>query len=132
MIIDSSAVVGIFNGEPEAEALADALLSARNRRMSAATLVELCMVIDGKRDPVRSARLDELLQRSDVEIIDVTAEQAYIARAAHRDYGKGSGHPARLNFGDCFSYALAKVTGEPLLYKGDDFGHTDLTPAVRA
>ena len=132
MIIDSSAVIGIFNGEPEADALEDALISARNRRMSAATLVELYVVIDGKRDPVRSARLDELLQRSDVEIIDVTAEQAYIARAAHRDYGKGSGHPARLNFGDCFSYALAKVTGEPLLFKGDDFGHTDLTPAVRA
>ena len=132
MIIDSSAVVGIFNSEPEADALEDALISARNRRMSAATLVELYVVIDGKRDPVRSARLDELLRRSDVEIVDVTAEQAYIARAAHRDYGKGSGHPARLNFGDCFSYALAKVTGEPLLFKGDDFGHTDLTPAVRA
>jgi len=132
MIIDSSAVIGIFNSEPEADELEDALISARNRRMSAATLVELYVVIDGKRDPVRSARLDELLQRSDVEIVDVTAEQASIARAAHRDYGKGSGHPARLNFGDCFSYALAKVTGEPLLFKGDDFGHTDLTPAVRA
>ncbi len=131
MIIDSSAVVGIFNSEPAADALQDALVSARNRRMSAATLVELYVVIDGKRDPVRSARLDELLQRLDVEIVDVTAEQASIARAAHRDYGRGSGNPARLNFGDCFSYALAKVTGEPLLFKGDDFGHTDLTPAVR-
>jgi len=131
MIIDSSAVVGIFNSEPAADALQDALISVRNRRMSAATLVELYVVIDGKRDPVRSARLDELLQRLDVEIVDVTAEQASIARAAHRDYGRGSGNPARLNFGDCFSYALAKVTGEPLLFKGDDFGHTDLTPAVR-
>ena len=131
MIVDSSAVVGILNGEPDAEALEDALVAARSRRMSAGTLVELYVVIDGKRDPVRSARLDELLQRSDVEIIDVTAEQAYIARAAYRDFGKGSGHPARLNFGDCFSYALAKVTGEPLLFKGDDFGHTDLTSAIR-
>jgi len=88
------------------------------------------VVIDGKRDPVRSARLDELLSRSDVEIVDVTAEQAHIARAAYRDFGRGSGHPARLNFGDCFSYALARATGEPLLFKGDDFVHTDLTPGV--
>jgi ribonuclease VapC len=66
-----------------------------------------------------------------VEVIDVTAEQAHIARSAYRDFGKGSGHPARLNFGDCFSYALAKTTGEALLFSGDDFGHTDLTPAVR-
>jgi len=132
MIVDPSAVVGILNGEPDAEALEDALVSARNRRMSAATLVELYVVVDGKRDPVRSARLDELLQRSDVEIVDLTKEQAHIARAAYRDFGKGSGHPARLNFGDCFSYALAKVTGEPLLFKGDDFGHTDLTSAVGA
>ena len=131
MILDTSAVVGILNRERDAETLEDALVSARNRRMSAATLVELFVVIDGKRDPVRSARLDELLQRSDVEIIDVTTEQAHIARRAYRDFGKGSGHPARLNFGDCFSYALAKVTDEPLLFKGDDFGHTDLKPAIR-
>ena len=131
MIVDSSAVVGILNNEPEAEALEDALVAARSRRMSAGTLVELYVVIDGKRDPVRSARLDELLQRSDVEFVDVTAAQARLARAAYRDFGKGSGHPARLNFGDCFSYALAKVTGEPLLFTGDNFGHTDLTPAVR-
>jgi ribonuclease VapC len=132
MIVDSSAVVGILNGEPDAEALEDALVSARNRRMSAATLVELYVVVDGKRDPVRSARLDELLQRSDVEVVDVTKEQAHMARAAYRDFGRGSGHAARLNFGDCFSYALAKATGEPLLFKGDDFGHTDLTSAVGA
>jgi ribonuclease VapC len=132
MIVDSSAVVGILNGEPDAEALEDALVSARNRRMSAATLVELYVVVDGKRDPVRSARLDQLLQRSDMEVVDVTKEQAHIARAAYRDFGKASGHSARLNFGDCFSYALAKVTGEPLLFKGDDFGHTDLTSAVGA
>ena len=131
MILDTSAVVGILNRAPDAERLEDALVSARNRRVSAATLVELFVVIDGKRDPVRSARLDELLQRSDVEIVDVTAEHARIARSAYRDFGKGSGHLAGLNFGDCFSYALAKVTGEPLLFKGDDFGHTDLTAAVQ-
>ena len=131
MIVDTSALVGILNGEPDAETMEDALVSARTRRMSAATLVELFVVIDGKRDPVRSARLDELLERSDVEIVDVTAEDARIARRAYRDFGKGSGHPARLNLGDCFSYALARATGEPLLFKGDGFGHTDLTPAVR-
>ena len=132
MIVDTSALVGILNGEPDAETMEDALVSARTRRMSAATLVELFVVIDGKRDPVRSARLDELLERSDVEIVDVTAEDARIARRAYRDFGKGSGHPARLNFGDCFSYALARATGEPLLFKGDDFVHTDLTSAIRA
>jgi len=130
MIVDSSAVVGILNSEPDAEALEDALIAARKRRMSAGTLLELYVVVDGKRDPVRSARLDELLQRSDVAIVDVTAEHARLARAAYRDFGKGSGHPARLNFGDCFAYALAKVTGEPLLFKGDDFGHTDLASAL--
>ena len=130
MIVDSSAVVAILNGEPEANAMEGALVSARHRRVSAATLVELYVVVDGKRDPVRSARLDEILARSDVQIVDVTAEQAHLARSAYRDFGRGSGHPARLNFGDCFSYALAKVTGEPLLFKGDDFIHTDLTPAV--
>ena len=132
MIVDTSALVGILNGEPDAETTEDALVSARTRRISAATLVELFVVIDGKRDPVRSARLDELLERSDVEIVDVTAEHARIARRAYRDFGKGSGHPARLNFGDCFSYALARATGEPLLFKGDDFVHTDLTSAIRA
>jgi ribonuclease VapC len=132
VIVDSSAVVGILKSEPEAEALLDAMVSARNRRMSAATFVEVCVVIDSSRDPVKSGLLDNLLRRYDIQIIDVTSEQANIARAAYRDFGKGSGHPARLNFGDCFSYALAKVTGEPLLFKGDDFGHTDLTPAVRA
>ena len=131
MIVDSSAVIGILNSESDAEALSDALVSARSRRISAATLVELYVVVDGKRDPVRSARLDELLRRSDVEIIDFTTEQAHVARAAYRDFGRGTGHPARLNFGDCFSYALAKVTGETLLFKGDDFVHTDLTPALR-
>ena len=131
MIVDSSAVVGILNGEPDAEALSDALVAARSRRMSAATLVELYVVVDAKRDPVRSGRLDELLRSSGVETMDVTAEQAHIARAAYRDFGRGSGHPARLNFGDCFSYALAKVTGEPLLFKGDDFGHTDLTSGLQ-
>lgn len=130
MIVDSSAVVGILKSEPGAEVLFDAMACAQNRRMSAATLVEVCVVIDSSHDPLKSGRLDDLLRRFDMEVVDVTKEQAHIARGAYRDFGKGSGHPAGLNFGDCFSYALAKVTGEPLLFKGDDFGHTDLTPAV--
>ncbi len=131
MIVDSSAILAILNDEPESHSFAIALASARNVRMSAGTLVELSIVVDGRRDPVTTARLDPFLARSRIEIIDVTAEHAKVAREAHRSFGRGSGNPARLNFGDCFAYALATVTGEPLLFKGDDFGHTDLTPAVR-
>jgi ribonuclease VapC len=132
MIVDSSAIMAILNDEPESRPFAMALASATNARMSAGTLVELSIVVDGHRDPVRTAWLDPFLAQSRIEIVNVTAEHARLARDAHRDYGRGSGHPARLNFGDCFSYALARATGEPLLFKGDDFGHTDLTAAVRA
>jgi ribonuclease VapC len=131
MIVDSSAIMAILNGEPESRSFAIALASAKNARMSAGTLIELSLVIDRLRDPVSTSWLDPFLARSRVEIVDVTAQHAKFARDAHRDFGRGSGHPARLNFGDCFSYALAKTTGEPLLFKGDDFGHTDLTSAVR-
>jgi ribonuclease VapC len=132
VIVDSSALVAILKGEPESVSFAAAIAGTRNVRISAATLLETMIVIDGTRDPVKSSRVEDLLAGGRIEITDVTAGQVRIARAAYRDFGKGSGHPARLNFGDCFSYALAKVTGEPLLFKGDDFGHTDLTPAVRA
>jgi len=132
MIVDSSAIIAILNDEPESRTFAMALASAKNARMSAGTLVELSMVVDGRRDPVRTAWLDPFLAQSRIEIVDVTAGQARLARAAYRDFGRCSGHRARLNFGDCFAYALAKDTGAPLLFKGDDFGHTDLTSAVRA
>ena len=98
--------------------------------MSAATFVEACIVVDANRDPVLSRRLDDLLRVAGVVVEPVTREQADIARAAYRDFGRGSGHPAGLNFGDCFSYALARVTAEPLLFKGDDFSHTDVIPAL--
>lgn len=130
MIVDSSAIMAILNSEPEARAFASALASTTNARISAGTLVELSIVVDGRRDPVRSAWLDPFLAETRMEIVDVTAVHAKVARDAHRDFGRGSGHRARLNLGDCFSYALAKVTGEALLFKGDDFIHTDLTPAV--
>jgi len=98
------------------------------KRISAATFLEAAIVIDGSRDAVASRRLDDIVARSNLTIEPVTAEQAHIARAAHRDFGKGSGDPARLTFGDCFAYALAKATGEPLLFKGEDFGFTDIRP----
>jgi ribonuclease VapC len=92
--------------------------------------VETAAVIDASRDPVASRRFDELVEAAELRIEPVTFEQARIARDAYRDFGKGSGHKAGLNFGDCFAYALAKTTGEALLFKGDDLGHTDITAAL--
>ena len=86
-------------------------------------------MIDGSRDPIASRRFDDLLRVGEFSIEPVTEEQARIAREAYRDFGKGSRHPAQLNFGDCFAYGLAKVTGEPLLFKGNDFSRTDIAPA---
>lgn len=130
MIIDSSAVVAIIRDEPDAAALTEAVLRAGRVRMSAATHLETAIVVDARRDPVAVRVVDTILSRFGVEIEAFTAEHAEIARAAYRDFGKGSGHRAQLNFGDCFSYALAKATGEPLLYKGDHFGHTDIRSAL--
>src|SRR5205823_12072300 len=93
--------------------------------------VETAIVIDGARDPVASRRFDDLCREAQLIIEPVTEAQARIAREAYLDYGKGSGHPAKLNFGDCFAYALAKVAGEPLLFKGEDLAHTDVAPALR-
>jgi len=91
--------------------------------------LETSIVLDGRHDPAQSARLDDLIEELGMVIEPVTSHQARIARQAYRDYGKGSGHPANLNFGDCFSYALARDKREPILYKGDDFVHTDLRSA---
>lgn len=126
MIIDTSAVIAILRDEPEAPTFAHAIEAATERRISAVNFVESAAVIDGNRDAIASRRLDDLLREARVAIEPVTAEQARIAREAYRDFGKGSGHPAQLNLGDCFAYALAKATGEPLLFKGRDFGHTDI------
>jgi ribonuclease VapC len=130
MIVDSSALVAILGHEPERYPFLDAIRGARRAATSAATYVETAIVVDGRRDAVMSRRLDELIAELDIRIEPVTATQAQIARQAYRDFGRGSGHPARLNFGDCLSYALAKDQREPLLYKGDDFVHTDIRPAV--
>ena len=130
MIIDTSALVAILRREPEAATLAEAFEKAEQCRLSAANYLEAAIVIDGRRDPVASRRLDDLLQEAEVVIEPVDAEQARLAREAYRDFGKGSAHPARLNFGDCFSYALARSRRESLLFKGEDFIHTDVASAL--
>jgi ribonuclease VapC len=132
MIVDSSAIVAIVKKEADARIFTDALEAEINCKISTATFVEAAIVIDAKRDPVISRRYDEILRDAAVELIPVDALQARIARDAYRDFGRGSGHPARLNFGDCFAYALAKAADEPLLYKGDDFAHTDIVSALKS
>src|SRR5580704_16510632 len=114
MILDTSAVIAILRNEPEAPGFAKTVERAPRRRISAVNYVESAAVIDGSRDPIASRRFDELLREAEVVIEPVTENQARIARAAYRDVGKGSGHPAKLNLGDCFAYALAKAKREPL------------------
>lgn len=130
MIIDTSALLAILRDEPEALSCAEAIAGATIRRISAANFLEAAIVTDASCDPIASRRLDDLLKVADIAIEPVTEEQARLGREAYRDFGKASGHPAQLNFGDCFAYALAKATGEPLLFKGDDFAQTDVTLAI--
>jgi ribonuclease VapC len=131
VIVDTSALIAILRDEPEASAMAQAIEEATQRQISAANWLEAAAVIDGSRDPVASRQFNDLIGVARILVAPVTEQQALIARAAYRDFGKGSGHPAGLNFGDCFAYALAKSTGEPLLFKGRDFAHTDIVPALR-
>jgi ribonuclease VapC len=130
MIVDSSALIAILKREPEAPASSKALNESNAPKISAATLLEASIVVDGWKNPTLSRRLDEVIVQFGIEIEPVTAEQAHIARQAYRDYGRSSSHPAHLNFGDCFSYALARAKRESLLFKGDDFNHTDLRSAL--
>ncbi len=130
MIVDSSALLAILRAETEALVFARAIENAVAREISAANYLETAIVIDGSRDPIASRRFDELLREAAISVEPVTEEQANIARGAYRDFGKGTGHPAQLNFGDCFAYALAKAKGQPLLFKGTDFTRTDVVPAV--
>lgn len=130
MIVDTSALIAILRAEPDAVRYAEALAADGRHRISAANYLETAILIDGSRDPVASRRVDELVRAAALEIEPVTAADAVLARAAYRDFGKGSGHPAQLNFGDCFAYALAQRTEESLLFEGNDFGHTDVRPAV--
>jgi ribonuclease VapC len=130
MIVDTSAVVAVLKEEPEAERfLRELTASGKPKRMSAANYLEAGIVVDANRNPLLSRRFDDLIVRTEIAVEPVTREQAEIARAAYRDFGKGSSHPAALNFGDCFAYALAKSAREPLLFKGDDFSQTDVAVA---
>ena len=130
MILDTSAIIAILRNETEAPLFAKAVEEAVHRRISAVNYVESAAVIDGSRDPIASRRFDDLLREAQVAVEPVTQAQARIARQAYRDFGKGSGHPAKLNFGDCFAYALAKARNESLLFKGDDFSQTDVADAL--
>jgi ribonuclease VapC len=130
MIIDTSAIIAILRDEPQARSYARAIADATSRRVSAVNFVESAVVIDAGRDPIATRRFDDFIREANISIEPVSERQARIARDAYRDFGKGGGHPARLNFGDCFAYALAKSAGEPLLFKGNDFRHTDIVAAV--
>jgi len=127
VIVDTSALIAILRGEPDAAYFVDAIVAEEGRTLlSAGSYLETAIVVDGGRSPVASRRLDEFLAEAGIKIVEVTVSQARIARAAYRDFGKGSGHPAQLNFGDCFAYALATERGERLLAKGNDFVRTDV------
>jgi ribonuclease VapC len=125
MVIDTSALAAIFFREPERNKFVEAILVDPRRLISAATMLETGIVLEGRQGNDAGRELDLFVVRASLEIVPFDAEQADIARSAWRKYGKGR-HPAGLNYGDCFSYALAKVTGEPLLSKGTDFAKTDV------
>lgn len=127
MIVDSSALIAIVQGEDDSDRLARVLLDG-SARMSVANWLECCLVADS-RSSTHQDNVQEVLRLAEIELVPVTVEQARVAREAHRRFGRGSGSRARLNFGDCFAYALAITTGDSLLYKGDDFSHTDVRPA---
>jgi ribonuclease VapC len=125
MVIDTSALVAIFLAEPERRLLLDLVLQAETRMISAATVLETGIVLEARRGESAGREFDLFLVRANLQIVPVDSEQTEIARSAWRKYGKGR-HPAALNFGDCFAYALAKFAGEPLLAKGTDFASTDI------
>lgn len=130
MIVDTSAIMAIILGEPEADRLLRAMGDATVVEMSAATYVECGIVIDRRSPPATRRRFDQLLDALAVQVEALTPEQAVVAREAHRDFGRGSGSPAGLNLGDCFAYALATDRRDALLFKGDDFAATDVAVAA--
>jgi len=129
VILDTSAIMAMLQQEPEAPAMEEALAAASAVAITAAGLVEAYMVCEGRAGENGARQLDALLDRLRPEIVPVTAEHAALAREGWRRYGKGR-HPAGLNMGDCFAYALAKARHQPLLFKGDDFAHTDVKAAI--
>jgi ribonuclease VapC len=129
MVVDTSALLAILQDEPQRRNCNEAIEMADSRRMSAVTFVESSMVIESRFGAEGLRDLDRLIERAEIEIVPVDVEQARTAREAFARFGKGR-HAAGLNFGDCFSYALARALGEPLLFKGVDFGRTDVVPAL--
>lgn len=129
MILDTSPLVAIFAAKPDSEQYVQAISQAPRCRISTGNFLELSIVIEGQFGADVLRQCDALLRRIGVVIEPVTVEQAHVARQAFHDFGRGR-HPAGLNFGDCFAYSLAKVTGEPLLFKGEDFKKTDVLSAL--
>jgi ribonuclease VapC len=129
MVLDTSALLAILQDEPERRSFNEAIESAATRRLSAATFVEVSIVIEARFGAAGQRDLDLFLERAGVEVVPLDLEQAKVARRAFSRYGRGR-HVSGLNLGDCFSYALATVLGEPLLFKGDDFSHTDAMPLL--
>lgn len=130
MIVDTSAIIALVQREPAAAAIDRALRAAVRPRMAAPTLVELYAVLDSRSTPELRRTVNALLDAYGIDVVPFTAEHAAIARDAYRDFGRGSGHRAKLNLGDTYSYALAAAERQPLLYVGDDFAHTDLLSAL--
>ena len=132
MIVDASALLAVVMMEPEGAVMARAVARAARPRIPAPTWFEALMAVERRGDAVAQARFDEVVQTLRLEITPFTAAHAAAARQAWREYGRGTQHPAKLNFGDCLAYGFAKVEREALLYKGDDFPHTDIEPALPA
>jgi ribonuclease VapC len=129
MILDTSPLIAILAKEPDYDLYVQAISRAPRCRISAGNFIELSLVIESQFDAEVARQCDALFRRAGIVIEPVTVEQAHLARQAFLDFGKGR-HPAGLNFGDCFAYALAKNTGEPLLFKGEDFKKTDVVSAL--
>jgi ribonuclease VapC len=129
MIVDTSALVAVLFTEPEADLYIQLIHAADRCLISAGSYLELSIVLERQADPEADRQCEMFFRRAGIAIEPFTVEQAHIARQAFHDFGKGR-HPAGLNFGDCFAYALSKFTGEALLYKGEDFKRTDITSAI--
>ena len=130
MIIDSSTLLAVILKEAEARRFVAAMIDAPARRISAANWLETAMRVDNHADPVAARRFGELILELAIEIVPVSVQTAAVARRAHQRFGRTGQTKAKLNFGDCFAYPLANIIGESLLFKGDDFPHTDITPAL--
>jgi ribonuclease VapC len=132
VIVDSSALLAVVFREDDAPQFAEAMARAEHLRISAASWFEAAMAVDRRGDAVARRRFDSFVEEFDIRVEAVTYEQAQHARHAWNAFGKGSLHKARLNFGDCLTYGFARATGEPLLFKGNDFAQTDIEPALKS